>query len=208
MSYEYEPQEGLPVGFRGYRRKETDAYVAGLHQTYTTLLREKSELQRQVEGLKASIDEHDSRTRAVADALVTAQLVAEDIRVAAEAEIERERHDVVADRNRLAEELAAERQQLVDEGAAIRAEAHQAAAEIVREARVRGERLIEEVLSSIDEYQRETDHFLGGKRERLGSLVRDLLGRIPGSAPPAPAEADELDTEDAVTAAAWNSNVA
>jgi cell division septum initiation protein DivIVA len=181
MSNEFESQAGLPVGFRGYRRKETDAYVAGLHQHYTTLLREKGELQRQVDSLNVSVKEHEERANAVAEALVTAQLIAADLRAGAESDIERERN-----------ELAVERQRLVDEAAATRAEAHQVAAEIVREARVRGDRLVEEVLSSLDEYQRETDQYLGGKRERLGSLVRDLLARIPGSAPaPPPEEHDE-----------------
>ncbi|MGZ4333997.1 MAG: hypothetical protein ACXVRJ_06955, partial [Gaiellaceae bacterium] len=45
------------------------------------------------------------------------------------------------------------------------------------------DRLIEEVVAALQDYQHETDEFVTGTRERLVSLVRDLVGRIPGSAP-------------------------
>ena len=43
------------------------------------------------------------------------------------------------------------------------------------------------LVSVLEEYQRDTDAFVSGTRERLNSLVSDLLGRIPGSAPDLPA---------------------
>ena len=62
----------------------------------------------------------------------------------------------------------------------------------------RGEaRGIDEVVAALEEYRHDTDHFLSGTRERLDSLVRDLLGRIPGSAAEdfPPAQDDEAEDE-------------
>ncbi len=184
MSPAPEAQPKLPVGFRGYDRRATDAVLAQLKEHNAALTGERDDLRRQVDELAEELERHRERVKAVADALVTAQVIAVDLRKAAEAEIEEERRG------------ASEAQQrLTDEGLAIRAKARQDATEIIREARIRADKLIEEVVAALEEYRQDTDQFLSGTRERLDSLVRDLLGRIPGSAaedfPPAQDEAED-----------------
>ena len=171
MSTRSDSQRALPVGFRGYDRAATDALLASLEEGRTALAGERDELRAQVEELTRELGQNQERMRVVADALVTAQLIAVNLRESAEADIENERR-----------EAAEERQQMVDEGAAIRAKARQQATEIIREARIRADRLIDEVVAALVEYRRDTDQFLDGTRERLDLLVRDLLDRIPGSA--------------------------
>jgi cell division septum initiation protein DivIVA len=179
-----EAKPELPVGFRGYDRGATKAILARLQEQNSAMARERDDLRRQVDELAQELEHHRGRVKAVADALVSAQLVAVDLREAAEAKIEQQR--------RAATE---EQQQLKDEGLAIRAKARQDATEIIREARIRADKLIEEVVGALEEYRNDTDQFLTGTRERLDSLVRDLLGRIPGSAardfPPAQDEAED-----------------
>lgn len=176
--------QSLPTGFRGYDRSATDSFLADLERRHTALAAERDSLRRRLDELTGELEQHRSRSQAVADALVTAQKVALDLREAALAEIEEERRDVEDERRRL-----------VDEGLAIRTEARQEATEIVREARIRADRLIEEIVAALADYQRETDEFVTGTRERLTSLVHDLLNRIPGSAPePAPVAAETEET--------------
>ncbi len=171
MSTTSESQRELPVGFRGYDRTATDALLARLEEGHRALAGERDALRVQVEKLTRELGQNQERMRVVADALVTAQLIAVNLRESAEADIENERR-----------EAAEERQRMVDEGAAIRAKARQQATEIIREARIRADRLIDEVVAALVEYRRDTDQFLDGTRERLDSLVHDLLDRIPGSA--------------------------
>jgi cell division septum initiation protein DivIVA len=184
MTTAREPQP-LPTGFRGYDRAATDAFLAELDRRHSAVTAERDALRRELEDLSTELEQHRNRSDAVADALVTAQKIAVDLRAAAEAEIAEERRDV-----------AEERALLVEEGVAIRAEARQEATEIIREARIRADRLIEEIVTALADYQRETDEFVTGTRERLNSLVRDLLARIPGSAPePAPVVEVEAEAE-------------
>ena len=186
MSKASEAQPELPVVFRGYDREATDAILAQLGEQNTALVSDRDDLRRQVDELAQELEYHRARVKAVADALVTAQVVAVDLREAAAAEIERQRREAVA-----------EQQLLTDEGLAIRAKARQDATEIIREARIRADKLIDEVVAALEEYRHDTDHFLSGTRERLDSLVRDLLGRIPGSAAEdfPPAQDDEAEDE-------------
>jgi cell division septum initiation protein DivIVA len=172
MSTGLESQPDLPVGFRGYDRTATDAVLSEFEERQSALAEERDELRRQVEELVHELAQHRDRSQAVADALVTAQQVAADLRAAGEVEIAEKRGEVAAERAKIAEEAQS-----------IRAEARQEATEIVREARLRADRLIEEVVTALEAYRAETDQFVVGTRERLASLVRDLLGRIPGSAP-------------------------
>jgi cell division septum initiation protein DivIVA len=179
----------LPVAFRGYDRDATDEAFSKLEKRHA---REREELRRQIEALLQEVEDHRRRATAVADALVTAQKVAMDLRAGAESEIES-----------LRREVAAEREALVEEGAAIKAEARQEATEIVREARIRADRLIGELVAVLEDYQRDTDEFVTGTRLRLSSLVNDLLNRIPGSAPDrAQSTPDEHDTDEAAGYAA------
>jgi cell division septum initiation protein DivIVA len=178
----HESQQELPVAFRGYDRDATDEAIAKLEKRHA---RERDDLNRQIESLVQEVESHRLRATAVADALVTAQKMAMDLRTKAEADIEELRRDVEK-----------EREALVEEGAAIKAEARQEATEIVREARIRADRLIDELVSVLEEYQRDTDEFVSGTREQLNSLVSDLLGRIPGSAPDLASTPDESDVPD------------
>jgi DivIVA protein len=167
-----DPKRALPVAFRGYDRAATDAALATLEQRQLALAAERDELHSRLDRLVLELEEHRRRSQAVADALVTAQLVADDVRAQAEVAIEAERRKVDEERRRID-----------DEAAGIRAEARQEATEVVREARIRAERLIAEVVEALEAYQRETSQFVTGTSERLAELVGDILGRIPGSAP-------------------------
>ncbi len=193
----------LPVGFRGYDRVSTDALLAKLDDRGAALSRERDDLSRQVSDLKREVDEYRHRSEAVADALVTAQRMALDLRANAEAEIaeqERRAYDLralaeaeIAERER---EVESAREKLVDAGNEIRAEARADATEIVREARIRADRLIDEVLDALRAYEEDADGFLSDSRTRLVSLVRELIDRIPGTAPVAPEEQPaEVETE-------------
>ena len=193
----------LPVGFRGYDRASTDALLAKLDERSAALLRERDELWQQVNDLTQDVNEYRQRSEAVADALVTAQRMALDLRVSAEAEIAEQRREVdglrasaeseLAERER---EVESEREKLVDVGNEIRAEARADATEIVREARIRADRLIDEVLDALRAYEEDADGFLSDSRTRLVSLVRELIDRIPGTAPVAPEEQPaEVETE-------------
>jgi cell division septum initiation protein DivIVA len=196
-------QHDLAVGFRGYDRASTDALVAKLAERNAAVVRERDDLWRQVNELTHDLEEHRKRSDAVADALVTAQRMALDLRAAAEAEIAEQRREVdgllavaqadLADQRR---ELESEREKLVDVGNEIRTEAREEATEIVREARIRADRLIDEVLEALRAYEGDTDEFLSDSRTRLVSLVRELIDRIPGTAPSVPEELPaEVETE-------------
>ncbi len=192
----------LPVGFRGYDRASTDALLAKLVERSAALTRERDDLWRQVNELTTDVEEYRKRSEAVADALVTAQRMALDLRANAEAEIEERKREVdglraaaeaeLAERER---DVASEREKLVDVGNEIRSEARADATEIVREARIRADRLIDEVLDALRAYEDDADGFLSESRTRLVSLVRELIERIPGSAPHAPEEPAEVETE-------------
>lgn len=197
----------LRVGFRGYDRASTDELIASLEARSAALGRERDELRQQVNELTNDLDDHRRRSEAVADALVTAQRMALDLRAAAEAEIAEQRREVdgllqvaEADLAEQRRELEGEREKLVDTGNEIRAEAREEATEIVREARIRADRLIDEVLDALRAYEDDTDEFLSGSRTRLVSLVRELIARIPGSAPSTPEE-DPAPVETEVVAA-------
>ncbi|MGN6798015.1 MAG: DivIVA domain-containing protein [Gaiellaceae bacterium] len=193
----------LPVGFRGYDRASTDALLSKLNERNAALSRERDDLSKQVSELKRDVEEYRHRSDAVADALVTAQRIALDLRANAEVEIAEQIREIdslraeaeaaIAERER---EVEAAREKLVDVGNEIRAEARADATEIVREARIRADRLIDEVLDALRAYEDDADGFLSESRTRLVSLVRELIDRIPGSAPAAPEEQPaEVDTE-------------
>ena len=185
----------LPVGFRGYDRASTDALLAKLAERGAALTRERDDLWKQVQDLTGDVEDYRKRSEAVADALVTAQRMALDLRANAEAEIAEQKREVegeravaeaeIAERER---EVEAEHDKLVETGNEIRAEARADATEIVREARIRADRLMDEVLDALRAYEEDADGFLSDSRTRLVSLVRELIDRIPGTAPAAPEE--------------------
>ncbi|HEU5363542.1 MAG TPA: DivIVA domain-containing protein [Gaiellaceae bacterium] len=170
----------VPLRFRGYDRAAAGTLFAALEQRQRMLAQERDDLRLRVEELAEELEQHRTRAQAVADALVTAQKIAVDLRTAAEADIEEERRGV-----------AEEREHLLDEGATIRADARQEATEIVREARIRADRLIEEIVAALNVYQHEAEDFVSGSGERLTSLVHELLTRMPGSAPELPPELED-----------------
>jgi cell division septum initiation protein DivIVA len=198
-----EVQHDLPVGFRGYDRASTDALFTQLLERNVALGRERDDLRQQLSDLMRDLEDYRKRSDAVADALVTAQKIAIDLRANAEAEIAEQRREA-DDQLAAAEaelsvqrlELEAEREKLVEVGNEIRTEAREEATEIVREARIRADRLIDEVLDALRAYEGSTDEFLSESRTKLVSLVRELIDRIPGSAPNAPeADPEPVDTE-------------
>ncbi len=186
-----ESQPELPITFRGYDRAAADAAFAVLEKRRATLANERDELRRHVDTLTRELEEHRAQSQAVADALITAQKAATSLRESAQAEIDELRREVEAERRRVEEE-----------GAAITAAARHEATEIVREARLRADRLIGEVLSALEDYRRQTDEFVTGTRERLASLVHDLLDRLPGSAPTHALPAGESHASDDAAAVA------
>jgi cell division septum initiation protein DivIVA len=206
-----EVQHDLPVGFRGYDRASTDALFTQLFERNVALGRERDDLRRQLEDLTRDVEDYRKRSEAVADALVTAQRIAIDLRASAEAEIAEQRREAEellafaeAELDEERRELESERAKLVDVGNEIRTEAREEATEIVREARIRADRLIDEVLDALRVYEGSTDEFLSESRTKLVSLVRELIDRIPGTAPSSPEE-EPVDTEivaDAGSAAA------
>jgi cell division septum initiation protein DivIVA len=193
----------LPVGFRGYDRASTDALLARHIERGAALTRERDDLWRQVQDLTGDVEDYRKRSEAVADALVTAQRMALDLRANAEAEIAEQKREVDGQRAAAEAELAererdvaSEREKLVEVGNEIRSEARADATEIVREARIRADRLIDEVLDALRAYEDDADGFLSESRTRLVSLVRELIERIPGTAPAAPEELPpEFETE-------------
>ena len=176
----------LPVGFRGYDRTSTDALLAKVEERSSALTRERDDLRRQVDELTRDVEEYRQRSEAVADALVTAQRMALDLRASAEAEIAEQRREAEDVRAQAEAEIAereheveVEREKLVDAGNEIRAD-----------------RLMDEVLDALRAYEEDADGFLSESRTRLVSLVRELIERIPGSAPSVPEEQPvEVETE-------------
>ena len=173
----------LPTSFRGYDRAATDALLAKLDDARLVLVRERDELRREVESLRHDVEQHRERTQAVADALVTAQMVANELRAKAEGDLAEERR-----------ELAASKERLEHEADELRERARHEATEIVRESRVRADRVIDEVAHALRNYRTDTDEFLEEARLRLDSLVQEVLERMPASVPAPPLEV-EIDVE-------------
>jgi cell division septum initiation protein DivIVA len=173
----------LGSSFRGYDRAQTDGFLQRLEDSFHKLTSERDalrtkaeEAERRAASLETELAQHRERQQAVADALITAQSLANEVRAAAEQE--------VADDRR---EAATAKGEALQEAAEIRAKAQQEAAELLRDARTRADRLIDDVQRGIREQQHEAEHLLDDTKERLGSLVRDLLSRLEPEAGSAPA---------------------
>jgi len=183
----------LPSGFRGYDRSATDALLAKLDDARLALVRERDDLRRELEAAQLDLEQHRERAQAVGDALVTAQLIVNDLRDKAEAELAEERR-----------ELGAAKEKLDQETDELRSHARQEATEIVREARVRADRVVDEVANALGNYRTDTDEFLETARVKLDALVQEVLERMPASvpAPPRELETEEVEPEEDAPAAA------
>jgi len=173
----------LGSSFHGYDRAQTDAFLQRLEESFHKLTSERDALkasaeaaERRAASLETELAEHRARQQAVADALIMAQSLANEVRTAAEQEVADDRRDA-----------AMAKAEALQEAAETRARAEQEAAEVQREARERADRLIEDVQRGIREQQHEAEHLLDDTKERLGSLVRDLLTRLEPEAGSAPA---------------------
>lgn len=183
----------LPSSFRGYDRSATDALLAKLDDARLALVRERDDLRRELEAAQLDLEQHRGRAQAVGDALVTAQLIVNDLREKAEAELAEERR-----------ELGAAKEKLDQETDELRSHARQEATEIVREARVRADRVVDEVANALGNYRTDTDEFLETARVKLDALVQEVLERMPASvpAPPRELETEEAEPEEDAPAAA------
>ena len=179
MSSPKDARHSIPTSFRGYDRARTDALMRALAEEVRSAEFECEHLRRQLEETTAELTEHRERSRAVAEALVSAQQVAADVRAQADAER--------ADQQR---EVAGLKDAAEAEAMEIREHARQEATEIVRESRVRADRVVDEVAIAIKGYHEDTDEFLDEARMRLDTLVQVVLERIPATAAPAPAEVE------------------
>ncbi len=161
----------LRVAFRGYERAATDSFLSKLEESFHKLTSERDGLKSRNAELELELEQHRTRALAVADALITAQTLAREVRAAAEREVEGNRA-----------EAAAAKAEAITEAAELRAKAQQESAEILRNARTEADRLVEDVQKGIRDRQHEAEHILDDTKARLGSLVRDLLERLPGDA--------------------------
>jgi cell division septum initiation protein DivIVA len=177
MSKPKDLRHALPIGFRGYDRERTERLVQTIADEVVWVKEERDELRAQLDKVTRELEEHRQRTRAVADALVSAQQVAADVRAHAEAELAEQES-----------RIAGVREQAEAEATEVREQARHDATEIVRESRLRADRVIDDVADALTGYRADTDHYLDDARQKLDTLVQSVLERIPASAAPAPVE--------------------
>jgi len=173
-----EPETGneLPTAFRGYDREATDKLLRQVEERYNAATAEQGELRSRAERAEQRVHEledelaaHRERTKAVGEALITAEKV--------KTESEREAAEL---RDRAQLEASVIREDAERQAAEARAQAERDAEAIVREAESRRESLVQEVQRSLEARQHEAEHLLDDTRERLSTLVRDLLARVTG----------------------------
>src|SRR5581483_12143876 len=68
-----ELQFELPVAFRGYDRRKTDAFLLRLEAAFVRLGAERDTLASRLQSAETELEVHRSRTQAVGDALINAQ---------------------------------------------------------------------------------------------------------------------------------------
>lgn len=189
MSSPQDLRRALPTSFRGYDRERTEMLMQALAHEVESVKAEREDLRRQLAQAQKELEEHRVRSRAVADALVSAQQIAAEVRAQAEAELaEQERR------------VADVREQAESEASEVREQARHEATEIVRESRLRADRVVDEVADALKGYRVDTDHFLDEARKKLDMLVQNTLERIPASAAPAPAVEAEAQADAAPAA--------
>jgi cell division septum initiation protein DivIVA len=187
MSSPKDLRHAIPTTFRGYDRERTNAVMQALGDEIKSVKWERDDLRRRLEEAAAELEDHRERSRAVADALVSAQEVAAGVRAQAEAERAEQQREVAGVKDAASADASA-----------IRERARHEATEIVRESRIRADRVIDEVAVALTGYREDTDHYLDDARTKLDTLVQGVLERIPASAAPAPVEAEpELEAPEA-----------
>lgn len=169
-----QPPDLRKTVFRGYERRSTDELVAKLAWSSHVLTAERDGLRTRIEELERELEGERARSHAVADALVTAQALAAEVRAAAERE--------VAESLRVA--------------TAAKEDALREAEEILRAARSKADAFVAEMEQDVRDRQHEAEHVLDNTKDRLAALVRDLLERVPArpelssSVPPEPPASD------------------
>lgn len=163
----------LPVSFRGYERKSTDDFLRNLEESFHNLSAERDTLRTRIEELEDEVAHYRSRSQAVADALISAQTLAAEIRSNAQHRVESQLHEAESVKN-----------SALVEAAEVRARAEREAADKEREAQARADRLFDDAQRGIREQQHEAEHILDSAKERLGALVSDLLGKVPAHGEP------------------------
>ena len=152
----------LPLRFRGYDRKTTDDLLREIESSYRVLLAERDEArasldsaQQRVVELEHKVARHREHTQAISDALVAATQMKVEAEEAARA--------IKGEAKRAA--------------AAIRRRAEQDADSIVREAESRAQAVVDEVEIGYRRSGKPKPKELGDAKERLATLMRDLLDR-------------------------------
>jgi cell division septum initiation protein DivIVA len=146
----------LTIGRRGYDVPATDAFLARLEVSFHELTTERDALKQQVAALEQELVHHREQHDAVADALITAETLAREVRSRAEAEIENDRA-----------EAAASRQSAESEAAEIRAKAQQDADAILAEAKVQSAKLVEQMQEDVRTKQHEAESILDDAKARV-----------------------------------------
>jgi len=86
----------LKIGRRGYDVDATDAFLSRLETSFHELTTERDALKRQVDALEKELVHHREQHDAIADALITAQTLAREVRTRAEQEVEGDRAEAAA----------------------------------------------------------------------------------------------------------------
>jgi cell division septum initiation protein DivIVA len=158
----------LKVGRRGYDVAATDAFLARLEKSFHELTTERDALKEHVGELEQELVQHREQHDAVADALITAQTLAREVRARAEAEVESDRAEAAAAKT-IAESEAAQ----------IKAKAEEEAAAIVANAQVESAKLVGQMQEDVRAKQHEAETILDDAKSKVESLVHELLDRLP-----------------------------
>jgi cell division initiation protein len=163
----------LKIGRRGYDVEGTDAFLSRLEKSFHELTTERDALKRQVAALEQELVHHREQHEAVAEALITAQTLARDVRTSAEAEVENDRA-----------EAAAARASAESDAAEIRAKALQDAETILAEANLQSAKLVEQMQEDVRAKQHEAETILDDAKTKVQNLVHELLDRLPADRAP------------------------
>jgi cell division septum initiation protein DivIVA len=158
----------LTIGRRGYDVAATDAFLGRLEQSFHELTTERDALKQQVAALEKELVHHREQHDAVADALITAETLAREVRSRADAEVESDRA-----------EAAAAKESAESDAAEIRANAQRDADTLLAEAKVQSAKLVDQMQEDVRTKQHEAETILDDAKARVESLVHELLDRLP-----------------------------